>query len=473
MSKKPGLSLLFRRMRNPDIVLIGASVRSLAESAIRDGWLPVCVDMFGDADLVQLLSDPGAELRRINGFRHVPSVLADIPAGLPAVISGGFEYESDALFELAERFTVCGTKGDAVAAVRDPEKLFRTVEGSGCSIPAWQPPGEDAPSFTQFTHGRLRWLVKSVCSAGGTEVRSFSSLRNKHETERQQYLQEFVDGIPVSATFLQGSMFGRQTLLLGAALQLSGCESLNAPGFHFCGNAGPLRLSPALTRLIERTGRTVAQQFLLQGVFGIDFILNRDGLWILEVNPRVTASHELHEWAYPHRPSCVSLQVAASVSSPDRILPGSVCRISNDRMSAESDRSEPLSSKTALMSQNRRVGQFTERPSCRWARMVLYSKRSTLISAEESGVLLSYAQKCAEYGAPRPVFLADVPKPQTRISKGTPICSLYVNLNVLWKPALTDLLADVRIGDLQDLEKLVEQIQEDLDWCERDFEFVN
>ena len=42
-------------MNDPDVILAGASVRSLAESAVRNGLRPVCVDMFGDEDLCRLL----------------------------------------------------------------------------------------------------------------------------------------------------------------------------------------------------------------------------------------------------------------------------------------------------------------------------------------------------------------------------------------------------------------------------------
>ncbi|MCA9050832.1 MAG: hypothetical protein KDA89_18970, partial [Planctomycetaceae bacterium] len=40
----------------PNLILVGASVRSAAQLAVVSGLRPVCVDLFGDADLRLLLS---------------------------------------------------------------------------------------------------------------------------------------------------------------------------------------------------------------------------------------------------------------------------------------------------------------------------------------------------------------------------------------------------------------------------------
>ena len=44
-----------------------------------------------------------------------------------------------------------------------------------------------------------------------------------------------------------------------------------------------------------RLGNILAEQFELMGLFGVDFVLEGERVWSLEVNPRYTASVEIVE----------------------------------------------------------------------------------------------------------------------------------------------------------------------------------
>ena len=49
---------------------------------------------------------------------------------------------------------------------------------------------------------------------------------------------------------------------------------------------------------MERIGKSAANYFDLSGVFGIDFIVAQEQLWILEINPRIPASAEILEKSF-------------------------------------------------------------------------------------------------------------------------------------------------------------------------------
>jgi predicted ATP-grasp superfamily ATP-dependent carboligase len=60
-------------------------------------------------------------------------------------------------------------------------------------------------------------------------------------------------------------------------------------------------LWPGAEESIAAVGNWVAAEFGLTGLFGIDFVVAEDQLWLLEVNPRYCASFELFErgWKLP------------------------------------------------------------------------------------------------------------------------------------------------------------------------------
>src|SRR5205814_9173037 len=67
--------------------------------------------------------------------------------------------------------------------------------------------------------------------------------------------------------------------------------------FAYRGSLGPCPIRPALAARLEKLGDRLASVFGLVGWFGVDYVLD-DGLpWPVEINPRYTASVEIHELA--------------------------------------------------------------------------------------------------------------------------------------------------------------------------------
>jgi predicted ATP-grasp superfamily ATP-dependent carboligase len=84
---------------------------------------------------------------------------------------------------------------------------------------------------------------------------------------------------------------------VGVTQQLVGASWLHAAPFQYCGSIGPLLLEPCLQESFTRLGTALVSGCGLRGLFGVDTIL-RDGLpWLVEVNPRYTASVEVLELA--------------------------------------------------------------------------------------------------------------------------------------------------------------------------------
>ncbi|MFY9252405.1 MAG: ATP-grasp domain-containing protein [Fuerstiella sp.] len=460
-------------MSQPDVILVGASVRSLAESAIRDGLRPACVDMFVDADLVAVIglnnaTENSHQLVRMQSFDELPSLLSRFDGNVPIVICGGLENHPHVLEQLFARHTVASPKMGAISAVRDPRMLFPALRSAGCSVPAWHRLADwtAANGATHQLHGqqqsgdniqqsKQRWLLKNVRSSGGMSVswldEAAGELLSDQPGESADFIvQEYIEGVPISATFLRdpsghaiaAADFGEvahsqvagpetgfssngnsDTILLGASLQLSGQPQLNAIGFQFCGSAGPVQLAPNLKRQVMKAGMVVAKFSGLTGIFGIDFIV-RDGIaWLLEVNPRITASHELHESSSRFPCGQVSLQLAcfgASVSSTHDVLPAERrCDASEPTPKFRESLAVPT-----VLGGDRSAAKSTFKENT--FRFVVYSECDFHVDSRLESQLLAACRASGRSSPVRRAWLADIPSAGSIVKKHWPFCSIYV-----------------------------------------------
>ncbi|MGI9178852.1 MAG: ATP-grasp domain-containing protein [Pirellulales bacterium] len=272
----------------PHVVIVGASVRACAESANRAGWAVHAADLFGDVDLrrsavsTQLVTGSAA-----TGYpAGLPAAIAGFPPG-PCIYTGGLENHPTVIEALARDRPLAGNAADVVRAVRDPEQLAAAVRGAGGAFPETYAVAAGLPLDGSF-------VVKPVASAGGRGISHWRG-RSSAASPRPLRWQRFVAGESWSAAFVAD---GRNSRLLATSLQLIGRRWCGARSFAYCGSLDrPLaEIHHDLHARLDNLGATLAATFGLVGLVGIDFILDaHHGLHVIEVNPRPTASMELHE----------------------------------------------------------------------------------------------------------------------------------------------------------------------------------
>ncbi len=310
------------------IIIAAASARALAASSLRARRPVSTIDLFADPDTKaicresnrHLLSDQApnfaiqcpsmeAVAKTVENLMKDPSVWGQVsPPTL--LVGGGLENylrthrRGDILTE--EK----GIGGGETARVRH---VYNFCKRNSILF----------PSITQKlnTHQTgQRALVKTDFSSGGLGVR----FANKDSTlEDGQYFQNYVDGQSISACYLAPAKFEGaglpRVMMLGvfepiasASYEASASHVLSASHkrseqdveaplpFRYGGSVGPVkvaRLSAPVIDEFKRVGLLAADHFGLAGVFGIDFVLEQNKLWMLEINPRITASAELVEHA--------------------------------------------------------------------------------------------------------------------------------------------------------------------------------
>lgn len=280
-------------------MLLGGSVRALAESAHRAGFAVHAADLFRDLDTIACA-------------RHAVSVAADgaasepypwrlrtaaagFPHGAVWCYSGALENHPAVIAAIAAERPLAGVPADVVRRLRDRRRLAAAARAAGLHLPLTLASPSAVPLDGSFLvkprhgaggRGIVRWTAaaRAACAAGA-----------RHES---LIWQQFAAGLPISAAYMIAPQGAR---LLGATLQFVGSAWCRAAGFAWCGGVavrpgGTVDPCGPYLASLGRLGDELAARFGPRGALGVDCIATADGrVLVLEVNPRPTASMELHE----------------------------------------------------------------------------------------------------------------------------------------------------------------------------------
>jgi predicted ATP-grasp superfamily ATP-dependent carboligase len=306
------------------LIIVGASARAAAFSALRAGMHPWCADLFADVDLRERCA--GLRLSRLD-IRDLRRAVAAELAG-PWMYTGGLDNRPELVARLAGCRPLWGNGPAALARARDPQFVSRALREAGLPAPAVQ----RDPDLLRPT---CRWLVKPLRGDGGTGIRFWTRGCTVPSRGAGVYFQEYVEGESCAAVYVGDAS---QAWLLGLTRQLVGNSWLHGGIFRYCGSIGPLvkglsykpdaparadnvmplttpsppslarracvpgpdaatQAEDALQTSLQQVGVVLAARCGLMGLFGVDGVL-RDGVfWPVEVNPRYTASVEVLEYA--------------------------------------------------------------------------------------------------------------------------------------------------------------------------------
>lgn len=301
-------------------------------SARRAGLLPSAVDRFGDVDLRETC----AACLQFARVRDLPQLIAQF-SGLPWLYGGPLENYPAILRRSAEQAPLWGNAAEVVRQVRNPWRLAEVLREEGFAYPEVRHPGGAVPE--------PNWLWKPLRSGGGAGITRLDAGAAMGQPARAGYLQRYVEGQPLGATFLAN---GRDAALVGVAEQLLGTAWLGARGFQYCGSIGPVGLDGEFGAQLRRLGDCLAARFGLRGLFGVDLVLAGRQLWVIEVNPRYTASVEVLERAggfstlAGHLAACADGQLSELAWNPPGSVHGKAVVFSEIRLTVEPRHLEQL-----------------------------------------------------------------------------------------------------------------------------------
>lgn len=294
-------------MFKPPLLLIGLSVRALAQSARRAGIACVGIDLFGDEDAVAACVAhyrvPGMSLNGQWTFQPEALQRQVVEAvkrhGCVEWVAGsGFEIQSTLLDSLHPNLKLLGNGPKAVARMKDPRRMEKLFQKVGLAHPKtrMKPPKK--------TEG---WLFKPVGGSGGYGIHWANAAEKPKQSKAQVqaangkapkvgsqkhygYWQRHVPGTPGSVLFLAD---GKNLRLVGINQQWL-APSHSHP-FRYGGALGQQSLPEPVLQALKKSLKKLVRREKLVGANGLDFLWDGSHLTALEINPRLPATFELYD----------------------------------------------------------------------------------------------------------------------------------------------------------------------------------
>lgn len=278
-------------------MIVGASTRAAAWSAWRAGYRPVCVDAFADRDLLQI-----AEVLPADYPAGVAAALADVDAD-GWMFVGAMENHRGSLRELQSLPRLgryYGPPLTAMECLRDPFWLAERLRSLECypdvaAASSRRARGQDAPA--------TKWLSKPLHGGGGLGIRE----AHASIPPSRHYHQRYIHGTPMSALYRITSTNCERLMVCE---QLIGLQEASPPGqFVFCGAIAVPSITATQAVHLDNIVATLLDGLDYCGLIGIDLVWDGAKFWVIEANPRYTASTEL--WELTTRQSAAAAHIAA------------------------------------------------------------------------------------------------------------------------------------------------------------------
>jgi predicted ATP-grasp superfamily ATP-dependent carboligase len=193
----------------------------------------------------------------------------------PVLYGSGFEQQTELLEKISGRHQLIGNNPEIVARLKSPHSFFDLLGALQIPYPA-----------TQLTlpDDKTGWLIKRGGGSGGTHIRRGGVAASG------EYYQQEIAGEPVSVLFLAD---GKSARIVGFNQQWVAPES----GLPFCYGGAVSRASVPPE---AKTGMNLALQAIvghtgLRGINSMDCMLIGNRFFVLEINPRLSASFGLYD----------------------------------------------------------------------------------------------------------------------------------------------------------------------------------
>jgi methenyltetrahydromethanopterin cyclohydrolase len=268
-------------MNIPEYILIVASSgRMLAQAAKNAGLKPLVIDLFADLD-TQCYAEDFKKLPSL-AERHLKPALGyfiDHYAVGHVIYGSGFEYYPESLRYLGSRLVVLGNLPDTFVKLHDKPAFFSSLDKLNIPYP-------EVYFYAPDCSGN--WLVKPMQGQGGLGIKRYHP---KERAESAVYWQKYQAGAQHSVLFLAN---GQEVQVIGFNTQWS--VSLNEnQEFIFSGIINSCALLNNQKELITDWLKKLVPVFALKGLNSLDFIQAGDKSFVLEINPRPSASMQLYD----------------------------------------------------------------------------------------------------------------------------------------------------------------------------------
>ncbi|NOR68149.1 MAG: ATP-grasp domain-containing protein, partial [Methylomarinum sp.] len=285
-----------------NMLIVANSGRMLAQLAKNIGFEPLVIDCFSDADTQVLALDCiKVDSLALECVKAAFSVLSLKYTITHVVYGSGLECYPATLAFLNQNLTVLGNTPDAFLAIQNKPQFFQTLIRLQIPFPetTFEPPINSEG-----------WLIKPMQGEGGIGVKKYKCLP---DDSADIYWQKYQPGIAMSVLFMAN---GYDFKIIGFNKQF--VTSLVDNDFVFSGVISQPEISEWLVNIVSAWLNQLVVEFSLKGINSLDFIVNDTQCYVLEINPRPSASMQLYKSSIlsAHIDS-FSVERLASIERPD------------------------------------------------------------------------------------------------------------------------------------------------------------
>ncbi len=284
-----------------DLAVIALSARPLVASAARAGFAALSLDLSADLDTcahaARCVRVHRSQGHAFDGDDLIQALVTLAPAGLPVVLGGGLEEDPGLMERIAERNPILGNVAATVRILKDPIALAALCGTLKIPFPEVTVEAPDAA----FALGPA--LDKKVGGCGGTHIvrRAPGDLS---APDAGRYLQAEVAGQSYSLLLLAN---GTEAVVVGATRQWHTPDAVHP--FRYGGTTGPVDLPSPHAGAMRAAALRLALACGLVGLVSVDFIVDQDRWWLVEVNPRLGSALDIFDT--DPMPPLLSLHLAA------------------------------------------------------------------------------------------------------------------------------------------------------------------
>ena len=259
------------------LIIAAISARGYAQAAHEQAYSVITLDAFADAD-TQALAEQCFKVKfGENGvdeadFKHQFSQI-EIDDDCCFVYGSLFDTKPALLGWVAERIKLLGNSAVILQLARsfDFFKLLDDLNIVHPEVSLKEPDDVDS------------WLAKSLFSTGGAHVKPAAMYK------KDDYFQRKIEGVSVSLLFVAD---GKAARAIGFNQQFS-APTIEMP-YRFAGAVSNIVLTQQIQRQFIEAADKLTEALGLKGLNSLDAMLEGEKLWILELNPRLSATFHLY-----------------------------------------------------------------------------------------------------------------------------------------------------------------------------------
>jgi predicted ATP-grasp superfamily ATP-dependent carboligase len=264
------------------------SARPFVVAAANSGYAVTVIDAFADRQTIE-----SAKKSVVVGF-DAQGFIADellkaiaqlnLSGCLGCIYGSGFEAQPDLLQKIAEVVPVIGNTSNTVTAIKHAAQFFTALRQLNIAHPAIF----DVLPERDDSNRSAVYLKKFAAGSGGAHIKLAST--NDAKLLNNEYYQQQLNGQSVSLLFLADR---HKVEVIGFNEQwLNSCADMP---FRYGGAVSHVVLSGSVQQQLTEAAEKLTVAFGLLGLNSLDAIVHDNKVYVLEVNPRLSATFDLYD----------------------------------------------------------------------------------------------------------------------------------------------------------------------------------